>query len=159
MKPEFRKPYGKLYTSVDQIRDIIKDKKIISVGDVISSNLIKNNITPDIIIFDERQNRKPVTQDIKEILNGFDAEEIQVENPKSNITEELWNAIKSSLTKNNRVKIRVKGEEDLSVLPIIMEANENTIVLYGFMEKGFILVQIDKNLKERCQNLLTKLGR
>jgi len=159
LKPEFRKPYGELYTSVEQIRKIIKDKKIISVGDVISSELIKNNIKPDIIIFDERQNRKPVTQDIKNILNKFDAEEIQVENPKSNITEELWNAIKSSLTKNNRIKIKVDGEEDLAVLPIIVEANESTIVLYGFMGRGFILVQIDKNLKERCQNLLTKLGR
>ena len=137
----------------------MKNKKIISVGDIISSELIKNNINPDIVIFDEKQNRQSVTQTIKELLNKFDAEEIRVKNPKGNITQELWNAIKSSITKNNKVKIKVEGEEDLAVMPAIIESDENTAILYGFMKKGFILVKIDKNLKKRCQNLLTKLGR
>ena len=56
------------------------------------------------------------------------------------------------------VKIIVEGEEDLAVTPFVMEGDSDTVVLYGLMDKGFVLLKVNKDVKEKVRKLLEKMN-
>ena len=156
LKKEFRKPYGRIFEKVKDAKPIISCKRIVSVGDVISFNLIKQGIEPDILVFDEKEKRKDVEPNVRKTLHGFKGKFFIVRNPPSHITHNLWRVVKESLRQNEPVKIFVDGEEDLAVLPFILESDEDTVILYGLFDK-FVVVEIDKKLKNKCSKLLNRL--
>ena len=73
------------------------------------------------------------------------------------ITKELWEVIKESLKVKGPVKIIIDGEEDLAVTPFIMEGDSDTVILYGLLNKGFVLVNVNKSVKEKVRKLLEKM--
>jgi uncharacterized protein (UPF0218 family) len=151
MKEKFRKPYGKLFSSVNEIK--IPSKKLITVGDVVSYNAIEDGLNPDIIVVDLKKMRVPVDEKAKILFKKFKAKEITVRNPAGNITDELQQAVKESLKEESNVKIFVNGEEDLAVLPFILESPLNTVILYGLKDKG-VMVKVSKRIKNECRKLL-----
>jgi len=80
-----------------------------------------------------------------------------VKNPPEMITKELWEVIKESLKVKGPVKIIIDGEEDLAVTPFIMEGDSDTVILYGLLNKGFVLVNVNKSVKEKVRKLLEKM--
>ena len=118
--------------------------------------MIKSGIIPDIIVFDKKEARERVDSEIEELLENFEAIRLSAKNPPRSITHDLWNVVKKSLDSKERVKIFVDGEEDLVVTPFILESNNDTVILYGLMNKGFVLVNVNKNIKEKCKELLSK---
>jgi len=158
LRDEFRKPYGKLYTNPDDIKSQLKGKKVVCVGDVISANTLKAGIEPDIIVFDLKKHRKEVDGKTRRLLENFTGRIIKVENPSGMITKEFWEAVKNSLKSDEPVKIIVEGEEDLAVTPFIMEGDCDTVILYGLMDKGFVLVNINKDIKEKVRKLLERMN-
>jgi len=158
LRDEFRKPYGKLYTTTPKdIKNQLEGKKIVCVGDIISSNAIKDGISPDIIVFDLKGYRKDIDVKTRKILEDFEGKTFRVKNPPKMITKEFWEAIKESLEAKSPVKIIVDGEEDLAVTPFIIEGNSDTVILYGLLDKGFVLVNINKYIKEKVRKLLKKM--
>jgi len=157
LKKEFKKPYGKVYTSIEQIRDLVKNKKLVAVGDIISSSLINAGIIPNIIVFDKKQNRMDVSDDVSHNIDSFEAKEFFVKNPASTISRDLWEAVEKSLELKQRAKIFVDGEEDLAVTPFVMKAEDNTLIAYGLKGKGFVLLKVDRYLKQECKALLDKM--
>ncbi len=76
-----------------------------------------------------------------------------VNNPPGNVTDELQELVRKSLKEKSKVKIFVKGEEDLAVFPFILESPINTVILYGLKDKG-VMVKVSKNIKNECKKLL-----
>lgn len=156
MKKEFRKPFGRIFTSVDEIKSRLKGKKVIAVGDAVSYFLIKNKLPPDILVYDKKILRKPVNTEISQSIDNFRAKKFSVKNPSSTITNDLWKKVKESLVLSDRVKILVEGEEDLTVLPFVLESPEGTLILYG-LGSGFVLLEVNNNLKKECKKLLSQM--
>jgi len=154
LKEKLRKPYGKIFSSFEKIKF---SGKLITVGDAVSYGAIKSKINPDIIVFDLIEKRKPVSEDIRKTLGGFKGKDFFVSNPPSNVTGELWDIVKKSLEVKDKVKIVVKGEEDLAVLPFILESPLDTVILYGLREVGIIRVKVDKKLKDKCRRLVKEM--
>ncbi|MBS7633847.1 DUF359 domain-containing protein, partial [Candidatus Bathyarchaeota archaeon] len=126
---------GSFSETIRKFREIIEKEKpvqVISVGDTVSRNLFKNNISPKIFIIDNLQMRKPV----KEKLALSAEKTIYVENPPATITEEAVTAICEALKSDKTTKIVVNGEEDLLTLIAILYAKENSFVLYGQPREG-----------------------
>ena len=73
------------------------------------------------------------------------------------ITKEFWEVIKESLKVKGPVKIIVDGEEDLAVTPFIIEGNSDIVILYGLLDKGFVVVKINKDIKEKVRKLLKRM--
>lgn len=113
-------------------------------------------MNPDIIVFDLKRERKPVDAKTKNIFSKFKAKKIKVNNPPSNITEDLWDAVKMSLKEKSKVKIFVEGEEDLTVFPFVMESPIDTIILYGLGNSG-VMIKVSKKLKQKCGNIMKML--
>jgi uncharacterized protein (UPF0218 family) len=116
-----------------------KFKKIITVGDYCSINL-----PSDVKIFDGRVKRKK----IKKILPYS----LKCKNPKGTIQKKVWKIIKKAIKENKNVF--VEGEEDLLVIPTVLLALKNSLVVYGLPKKGICVIKVDKRMKNKIKNLL-----
>lgn len=158
---DFRKPFGRIFKgdwdeAAKKVVNELKNKKglIVSVGDPTSYYLIKNGLKPNMIIFDGKARRKNFGKKIP-----FIGQEIKAGNPPRHITVELWKAIERSIPtlQKKKVKISVKGEEDLAVLPCAIHLPLGSHIIYGHFEHGLILVEINEKKKERAKALLENI--
>jgi len=150
-RKKFKKPFGKIYTSVDNInKSIFKDHFIISIGDETTNNLLNADLIPKISIIDNIIKRETSNHKIE-----YNSLTLNTFNPPGTITQELWNTIKKAFTISDKsnILIVVDGEEDLAVIPCVLMAPESSIILYGQPGEGLVLVEADK-LKEKANELL-----
>lgn len=151
---EFKEPLGELYPDFNDAISAIKEAKfLISVGDQTAKNLIDNDIIPDLGIIDGRIQRHDHNHDIIHTENILKAD-----NPAGTITKGLWEtiefAIKSTLDDNENRLIVVKGEEDLAVLPCLLIAPEDAVILYGQPNEGLVFVNVS-DAKNKAKQLMT----
>jgi hypothetical protein len=142
-RPMLRRPFGEIYRGkgtkpAEEIKKILKGEKIIVVGDVTLKNVLSAGIKPDLAIVDFKTKRKE--------LEKMEGKVLRAKNPPGMITRDLWEKIHEGIGKKNSV-IFVEGEEDLAVLPAIIEAEWDSIVLYGQPDEGIVLVRVDAEKK------------
>ena len=161
MRTKLKKPIGTLHKNITEIKPqlekhITENKTIISIGDVTTHNLVKNNIYPQLCIIDNKIEREPTPNKLNHTKNIY-----QIKNPPGTITDELTNTIKKAIDiikkdNNQKIIIIVEGEEDLAVIPCIKEASNETLLLYGQPKEGVVLVKA-ADRKESANNILKKL--
>ena len=141
---EFKKPLGKLYPEFEDAIPMIKEANfLISVGDQTTKNLVDNDLIPDL----------DHNHDIIRTENILEAD-----NPAGTITENLWETIEEAISltlkdSENRI-IVVKGEEDLAVLPCLLVAPEDAVILYGQPNEGLVFVNVSDG-KDKAAKLMT----
>ena len=147
LRKELKKPLGDLHKSIDLIENPLEEhlsenKLLIGIGDVTTRKLVEHGLTPQICVVDNLIERKPVQNELNHTNNI-----IYVDNPAGVITEELTNLLYESIdtaTKDNPIIIVVDGEEDLAVLPCILNAPKDTMILYGQPKEGVVLVKVNE---------------
>jgi uncharacterized protein (UPF0218 family) len=130
---------------------VVKEKPpyIISVGDTVSKNLVRNHLFPRLMIVDNKVMRKSIQP------FPLEAEKtINVKNPPGTITSEAIAAIQEALKDNCNVKIIVDGEEDLLTLIAVLYAEENAFVVYGQPREGVVLVRASAKKKDEVAEIL-----
>jgi uncharacterized protein (UPF0218 family) len=145
----FREPFGELFPDVASAIPRLARRTVYSVGDVVTHNLHKNGIEPAISIIDGHTMRSPCTKNAPctgRILN--------VKNPAGTITEDLIAGISDAIA-NPPATIYVSGEEDLAVIPLVIAAPEGVVVLYGQPHKGVVVRTVDREAKEKAQELFS----
>ena len=151
---EFKRPLGKLYVDFEDAIPMIKEASfLISVGDQTTKNLVDIDLIPDLGIIDNRIQRKDHNYDIIRTENILNAD-----NPAGTITENLWETIEEAISltledDENRI-IVVKGEEDLAVLPCLLIAPEDAVILYGQPNEGLVFVNVCEG-KGKAERLMT----
>lgn len=159
-KRAFKKPFGKIYSSISEIKKTLEKYKnnhqlIMSIGDATTLNLIKEGIIPDIGIIDEKIERKKSPMDNE---FGYDHVQLNAANPAGTITPELYKTIKKALglyISGFKILIVVNGEEDLAVLPCVITSPPGTVLLYGQPGEGVVLCEVDK-FKDKTGEFLDK---
>lgn len=131
-----------------------KPVKIISVGDIVSSNLHKYQIIPQLSITDNLSLRKRVKP---EIFPGKRV--IRIKNPPGTITEQSVVAVREALAGDKFIQIVVAGEEDLLVLVGVLYAPENSLVIYGQPHEGIVLVKVTSEKKLEVSKILESMQR
>ncbi len=63
-----------------------------------------------------------------------------MKNPQGMITAQLWESIRESIDDGNIIV--VEGEEDLAVIPCILEADWDDVVVYGQPDEGIVFINI-----------------
>lgn len=150
LRKELKKPFGDLHKSLDLIeiplrKQLNEEKLIIAIGDVTSKNLVKIGIIPQICIVDNLTQREPIKHNLNHTKNIK-----YVDNPAGVLTEEFIELCCNSIneaTKENPLLIEVNGEEDLAVLPCIINSPKDTFILYGQPNEGVVLVKVEKAYK------------
>jgi len=127
---------------------------IISVGDTVSRNLSKDHILPRLSIIDNKCMRKSVQPTQLATEKTF-----HVKNPQGTITEEAIVAIQEALQSSQHSKIVVEGEEDLLALIAIMQAPQDSFVLYGQPHEGIVVVKVTQGKKTEVSEILKAMER
>ena len=155
IKKELRKPYGKVFDSNDygenirKVRIFTKDCRFIyAVGDRTSYEMISSGFIPNWIIYDGKERRKRFLRKI-----SFDAPLIIMRNKRGYICQDLFGKIKENARRVENLRVFVKGEEDIAVLPLILFAHKNSAILYGLFDK-LVCVKIDSEIRKRILKLL-----
>lgn len=147
LRQELKKPLGQLHESVFSIKESLQkqlkeEKLIISIGDVTSMKLFENNIQPQICIVDNLTKRKPIEHNLNHTENIK-----YVDNPAGVLTEEFIELCIKSINEasnDNPLIIQVNGEEDLAVLPCVINSPKDAFILYGQPNEGVVLVKTEE---------------
>ena len=158
LRNSLKKPLGVLLKDSDVTKEsILKSiptgSFVISVGDATTEKLIKYGIIPSLQIVDgveKRVKRDLPSGDVKTTLNCI--------NPPAEITTESLNTIKKAFQSITPVRIAVIGEEDLLVLPVVVYAPENSIVLYGQPNEGLVIVPINAEIRNKAQSVMDSMS-
>jgi uncharacterized protein (UPF0218 family) len=145
----FKDPFGELYPDIAHALPLLARRTVYGVGDVVTHNLKKNGVVPDVSIIDGHTMRSPCTR-----APPCSGRIIRVKNPPGTITNELVAGINDAIARPPAT-IYVSGEEDLAVIPLVLAAPEGVIVLYGQPHRGVVIRTVDAKAKETAQELLS----
>ena len=142
---------------------------VISVGDVVTESLLRVGFEPDVKIIDFRSRRQEIKDDhglladYRRYFNprksAFYQRQSLINNPGTiNIDTALKinSAIKSFILKGKKSWIVVEGEEDLLALPAVLFAPLHSVVLYGQMDLGVIVVEVTEEKKREVEEIVKK---
>lgn len=158
LRSEFKKPFGKIYPSVIDAKEHLKDSLgkngiVISIGDVTTQNMLNAGMVPDIGIVDNKIERRVSENEIR-----YDNITLKAENPAGTITDDLQSSIEEAFSsvEKGKVLIVVEGEEDLAVIPCVIMAPSGSVIFYGQPGEGVVLCEVDK-VKKTAEDLIKKL--
>ncbi len=164
LRDVFKKPFGEVFEGsglepAEGVREKLGGEKVIVVGDVTLKNVLAAGIVPCLSIVDMKTKRKKSEEPFNVANLGFKADQVdvsnvvKVKNPSGTISKELWETIHEYIEKDGSV-IFVDGEEDLAVLPCILEADWDSVVLYGQPDVGIIFVRVTEDKKVDASTIL-----
>jgi uncharacterized protein (UPF0218 family) len=158
LREELKKPFGRVLKEGELLGHLrsqdLKSRALISVGDQISSTLLTSGIRPNVIIWDKKIKRGDAQQGVVATLEAFPGRNrIVVKNPAGTIKVDAWEAVTKSLS-SGPTSILVDGEEDLLAIPAILNSPDGSIVVYGSPGRGAILIDVNRKIKARLQELL-----
>jgi uncharacterized protein (UPF0218 family) len=134
--------------------DILENKRIISVGDRVTRELLGSGRRPEVAIIDLKERRE---MNCSTIFYLDDYLILVARNPAGTLMREAWlkvrKAIEISLSGKN-VAVIVYGEDDLLGFPAIILPPEGWVMVYGQPGVGMVSVNIDRKAREEAMNLL-----
>jgi pantetheine-phosphate adenylyltransferase len=156
LRSELAKPFGLI--NFDILKDKNKSKVIISVGDATTEKFNKLSIGQQLSVIDFKIAREEEFSLFSDL--GFSGNEkiVIAKNPSGQVTHKSFNKIREifRLGFDNRVVLKIVGEEDLIVLPLVLTAPLDTVIYYGQPNVGLVRVLVSEESKERAHNLLSK---
>lgn len=158
LRDQLRKPLGILIRNSEVTKEIIlknipKDAFVISVGDATTEKMIRFGLNPSLQIVDSLEKRSK-----RDLPAGQVNTTLNCTNPAAQITNESISAIRSSLGMTPPVRIIVNGEEDLLVIPAIIYASTNSVVLYGQPNEGLVIVKITEETRNKAKSILDSMS-
>jgi len=149
VRGEIPEPYHRIRGELEGARHVV------TVGDVVTENVLKLGIRPSVAIYDHKTKRHEYNPDIE-----TDAVVMTVQNPAGTVTKALLNAIRKGFglaERGRRVYIKVNGEEDLAAIPAVLYAPYGSLVLYGQPDEGVVLIKVTPECKLKCGKLMSKM--
>ena len=143
---------GPLEKTMKRLKELIENEKpstVISVGDVVSRNMIEHSISLNVLIVDNKVMRKP----IQPITVDTD-QTLYAKNPPGTITDEAWAAIRSAIEQKGKTRVMIDGEEDLLTLVAVLSAPENALVVYGQPHVGIVVVKVTEETRKKMQRIV-----
>ena len=158
LRDKLKKPLGILVKDSDVAKEsILKNiptgSFVISVGDATTEKLIKYGIVPSLQIVDGVEKRIK-----RDLPFGNVTTTLNCNNPPAEITIESVKTIKKAFQSPKPVRITVTGEEDLLVLPVVVYAPENSVVLYGQPNEGLVIVPINSEIRNKAQSIMDSMS-
>ena len=156
LRKELKNPLGKLFK---KIKEFNSNNFLLTVGDETAKIFNRSSMRPNIAIIDYKVARRKKYKSLKE-LGFFGNERVyKIKNPSGSLCGELFKLIKNifeNISNQDYIIIQVDGEEDLSVLPLILGAPLGASVFYGQPNEGIVEVHIDEEAKAKARFLLSR---
>lgn len=131
---------------------------VVTVGDFCTLDLVARGRSPDIALVDFKTKRVE-DPELRDALFHVGKVVMHVRNPAGTISSEAWTVLSEAFKSKERVRVEVRGEEDLLALVCIALAPESAAVLYGMPSQGVVVVKADQAAKSRVLELLRTMDR
>ncbi|HUK38799.1 MAG TPA: GTP-dependent dephospho-CoA kinase family protein [Methanomicrobiales archaeon] len=141
-RPSLRRPFGEVYPDIRALLPRIRGRRVYAVGDVVTHNLMKEGISPEVAIIDGHTRREPCSR-----VPEIPIRRILARNPPGTISDDLVRAVRDAVERPPAL-IFVEGEEDLAVLPLVLAAPPGVVLLYGQPGEGVVLREVDAAAKD-----------
>lgn len=157
LRANLKKPLGLLLKESEITKDVVlknigQHTFLITVGDATTERLVKFGIIPSLQIVDSLEKRQK-----RKLPEGAVRASLNCNNPAAEITEESIDTIKKAFGMDTPVRIIVNGEEDLLVLPAVLFAPENSIVMYGQPNEGLVIVRINQDIRNKAKAIVDSM--
>lgn len=155
LRKVFKKPFGTLIRLSQEIK-IPKNLYLITVGDVTTKLFNELHFSQNISVVDFKVARKKKFSNLAELSFSSGVKVIHAANPAGCLTPSLFSAVVSMFSnyKNERVVLKIEGEDDLVVLPLILVAPLSSIIFYGQPNKGLVRIDVSEENKEKTYKLI-----
>ncbi len=160
LRAELQKPFGELCADASCTRKLVTYNAILTVGDITTYRVIVSGIAPDVCIVDGITMRQPVPDEIRDTINSEPRMVYEVDNPPGTISWQLVHVIRravSGIALRHRAKIIVHGEEDLAVIPAVMEAPNGAAVVYGQPQEGMVIIPVSATKQHDARRLFRRI--
>ncbi|MCK4286039.1 MAG: DUF359 domain-containing protein [Candidatus Lokiarchaeota archaeon] len=177
-RKDFAEPLDKLIAgtredTILQVENLFKDflksgltLNFYVVGDIVAKDFISNPFLKSFIkicVIDEKTQRNQINIDFED----FFEEEIEFKNPVGTIHKDCWEIFRKSINSNKKTLIKItEGEEDLLILPLILEIpieDQGHFAFYGqppitdssfVIPEGIVIVNVDKKIQEKVRKVI-----
>lgn len=158
IRGELKQPIGEIIRFETFDFSTLPMEGVVTVGDVTAKLFHERGFFPRLSLVDFLVKREKIYTSLQELGFRGDEKEYVVLNPAGQITGKLFRTIKelfeTSDTDSGRFVIRVEGEEDLAVLPVVLAVPLGFHVFYGQPGVGTVHVVVTEDLKQRLSRLL-----
>ena len=164
LRKYFKDPMGTLIEgtidqTIPELKRILENHKgiLVAVGDVTAEILVTNGFDPDIIITDgyTKREKLSVWQDYPQFIN------LHAQSPAAIITKNAWEtiikAVKEVSNSGSKIHIKIDGEEDLLVLPLILELPDGSKIIYGQPNQGAVVRDVTDEAKANALALMERM--
>ena len=140
-------------TKENILRIVPKGAFLITVGDATTEKMIKFGLDPSLQIVDSMEKRNK-----RDLPMGHTETVLKCVNPAAEITDESISVIKKAFQADMPVRIIVKGEEDLLVLPVALYAPENSVIMYGQPNEGLVIVTVTEEIRNKASKIMNSMS-
>ena len=152
-------PFGRLILETDPnqeeiIRETYANSLIITVGDATTEKLLKMGLIPFLQIIDGQEKRIKRNVPESELIKTY----LDCQNSPGEISQKSISIIRDAFDSKPPIRITVNGEEDLLVIPVCLNAPENSVVMYGQPNEGLVIVHINREIKEKVQKIVNSMN-
>jgi len=156
MRAELARPIGRLVKGGEVVAAVKGARPLVSVGDYTTADLVERGILPQIAVVDFKTNRIEEPRWHTK-LKGVGDWVIVIDNPAGTIRKEVWPVISEAFKSRERVRLEVRGEEDLLALVCIALAPEGAVVAYGQPGEGAVVVRVDRQARAKVNDILRRM--
>jgi uncharacterized protein (UPF0218 family) len=139
-------------SKLSELIESVKPKKIISIGDIVSRNILERNLPSNVFIVDNRSMREliePIDASVSKVLYLI--------NPAGAISGDSWRIIDEAINSEGLVKVLVEGEEDLLTIVAALLAPVNSMVVYGQPNEGIVVINVTEEVKKEMREIINKM--
>ena len=186
MRKEFAKPLGQLFIGdpdasfpkaiiwmKNQFSELFGDSTlekpllVIGVGDIVSKEIIQNKFLKPFMkyLFIDGETQRGRNRFIFPKLENMTNKTFN--NPAGFINEEIFEFIRETIKDDNQYLVNINGEEDLLVIPAILES-KNSFIFYGQppitdvippISAGCVVIYNKPEVKQRIKKLFEQMER
>lgn len=156
MREELRRPLGRVMSGAEAFAAVRGARNVVTIGDACTLDLATRGRVPDVAVVDFKTKREP-DEVARAKLRAMAAKVVTVTNPAATLARGVWEALSEAFKSNDRVRVEVLGEEDLTALAAISLAPEGTAILYGMPDEGVVVVWADAAAKAAVRDVLARM--
>src|SRR3989442_7075838 len=158
LREYLRWPMGDLVQGPSILPTIGHASPVVTVGDFCTLDLVARGRTPDICVVDFKTKRQ-ADPELREALQRIGSKVLRVTNPAATITPDAWRVLSEAFKSDERVRVEVRGEEDLLALVCIALAPPPAADLYRRQSRSVVRVRGEESAKSRSLDVLRRMER
>ncbi len=155
LKRSLKRPLGVLYKPGQKakLKAALSGQTVYAVGDATVQTLFKLGMHPHVRVYDLKTRREPLPAKQAAFFDTLFGEKRTAVNPAGHISPSLEKAVAHAVKSAAPTNLFVVGEEDLAVIPLLLQAPLGTKIAYGQPKEGIVVLNVDEKTKAKAHVL------